>query len=151
VREVSLLYEAFSQGKSSPLAELPIQYAEYAVWQRELMQGEFLDAQLRYWKQQLGGKLPVLELPTDRPRPEVQSIHGARKSVVLPASLTSALKALGRDEGVTLFMTLLAAFQSLLHHYSGRHDIVVGTDVANRNKTETEGLIGFFVNQLVLR
>jgi amino acid adenylation domain-containing protein/FkbM family methyltransferase len=151
MREVSSLYEAYMQEKSSPLADLPIQYPDYAVWQRETMQGEFLEAQLRYWKQQLGGRLPLLNLSVDRPRPEVQSYSGARKSVALSASLTTALKALSRDEGVTLFMTLLASFKSLLHHYSGQSDIIVGTDAANRNRTETEGLIGFFINQLVLR
>jgi amino acid adenylation domain-containing protein len=150
IREIATLYEAFCLGKSSPLPELPIQYADFAVWQRQWLQGEVLETQLAYWKQ-LGNNLPVLKLPTDRPRPAVQTHRGARQSLSLDKTLSEALKKLTTEEGVTLFMTLLAAFVILLHYYSEQDDIVVGTDVANRNQAETEGLIGFFVNQLVLR
>ncbi|MBW4500879.1 MAG: SDR family NAD(P)-dependent oxidoreductase [Scytonema hyalinum WJT4-NPBG1] len=151
IREIATLYEAFCLGKSSPLPELPIQYADFAVWQRQWLQGEVLETQLAYWKQQLGNNLPVLKLPTDCPRPAVQTHRGARQSLRLDKTLSEALKKLTTEEGVTLFMTLLAAFVILLHYYSEQDDIVVGTDVANRNQAETEGLIGFFVNQLVLR
>jgi amino acid adenylation domain-containing protein len=150
IREIASLYEAFCLGKSSPLPELPIQYADFAVWQRQWLQGEVLETQLAYWKQ-LGNNLPVLKLPTERPRPAVQTHRGARQSLRLDKTLSEALKKLTTEEGVTLFMTLLAAFVILLHYYSEQDDIVVGTDVANRNQAETEGLIGFFVNQLVLR
>jgi amino acid adenylation domain-containing protein len=150
-RELSALYEAFSTGKSSPLPELPIQYADFAGWQRQWLQGQMLETQLSYWRQQLETAPPVLELPTDHPRPPVQTYRGARQSLVLSKTLTEALKALSRQESSTLFMTLLAAFQILLHRYTGQDDIVVGTPVAGRNRTETEGLIGFFLNSLVLR
>ena len=150
-RELSALYEAFSAGKPSPLPELPIQYADFAVWQRQWLQGETLEAQLAYWKKQLDGVCPVLELPTDRPRPAVQTFRGARQSMVLSKSLTEAVKALSHQEGTTLFMTLLAAFQTLLYRYTGQDDIIVGSPIANRNRSEIEGLIGFFVNTLVLR
>jgi amino acid adenylation domain-containing protein len=150
-RELSILYAAFSAGERSPLSELPIQYADFAVWQRKLLQGEFLEDQLSYWRQKLLGAPAVLDLPTDRPRPPVQSFQGSRQAFVLSKSLTEALKALGRHEGVTLFMTLLAAFQTLLYRYTGQQDIVVGFLIANRNLAEIEGLIGFFVNTLVLR
>ena len=158
-RELSALYGAFSLGKPSPLAELPIQYADFAHWQREWLQGEVLETQLSYWKQQLGGNLPVLELPTDRPRPPVQTFRGARQSLMLPKSLGESLKALSQREGCTLFMVLLTAFKTLLHRYTGQvedsrlagDDIVVGSPIANRNRVEIEGLIGFFVNTLVLR
>jgi amino acid adenylation domain-containing protein len=150
-RELGLLYEAFATGKSSLLPELCIQYADFAVWQRQWLQGEVLDTQLAYWKQQLSGNLPVLQLPPARPRPAVQTFRGARQSLELSKSLTAALKALSFREGVTLFMTLLAAFQALLHCYTGQDDISVGSFIANRNWIETEGLIGFFVNTLVLR
>ena len=113
--------------------------------------GEVLEAQLAYWKQQLGDTLPVLELPTDRPRPPVQTFQGARQALMLPASLTAALKALSQQEGGTLFMTLVAAFQTLLYRYTGQTDLVVGTPIAGRTRVETEGLLGFFVNMLVLR
>ena len=150
-QELAVLYEAFSAGKPSPLPELPIQYADFAVWQRQWLQGEVLEEQLSYWKQQLGGSLPVLELPTDRPRPAVQTFEGAIQSFVLSSDLTNALKALSRREGVTLFMTLLAAFRTLLYRYTGQWDILVGSPIANRNRAEIERLIGFFVNTLVLR
>ncbi len=151
VRELCALYEAFLQGGESPLAPLAVQYADYAQWQREHLAGEVLKQQLQYWREQLAGAPALLEFPTDRPRPAVQSFRGARESVRLGAELTRELQALSRAEGVTLFMTLLAGFAVLLWRCTGRQDIVVGTDVANRNRKETEGLIGFFINQLVLR
>jgi len=151
VNEVAALYEAFSRGEESPLPELPIQYADYAAWQRGWLRGEALEAQLSYWRKHLGGDLALLDLPTDRPRPAVRSHRGASESVVLPAELARGLKTLSLERGCTLFMTLLAAFKTLLHHLSGQTDISVGTDIANRNRAETERLIGFFVNQLVVR
>ncbi|MGB7921969.1 MAG: amino acid adenylation domain-containing protein [Pyrinomonadaceae bacterium] len=150
-REVGLLYEAYSRGEESPLEELSIQYADYAVWQREWLQGDVLDQQLDYWKQQLAGAPQVLELPTDHPRPPVQSYKGASQRFQLSEELSGELKRLSQQQGVTLFMTLLAAFQTLLMRYSGQQDVVVGADVANRNRAETEQLIGFFVNMMVLR
>jgi len=150
-RELAVLYEAFSAGEPSPLPELPIQYADFAVWQRGWLQGEVLEEQLAYWRQHLGDDLPVLELPTDRPRPAAQSFRGAHQTFVLSNALTESLKALSRQEGVTLFTTLLAAFKTLLYRYTGQEDVVVGSPIANRNRSEIEGLIGFFVNTLVLR
>jgi amino acid adenylation domain-containing protein len=150
-KELAALYEALSTGKPSSLPDLPIQYADFTVWQREWLQGEVVDSQLAYWKQQLGGDLPVLELPTDHPRPAVQTFRGAHHSFVLPQRLSERLATLSQQEGVTLFMTLLAAFKTLLHRYIGQEDIVVGSPAANRNRSEVEGLIGFFVNTLVLR
>ena len=151
IRELVMLYQAFSAGEPSPLPELPIQYADFAVWQREWLQGEVLETQLSYWKEQLGDHPPVLELPTDRPRPPIESFRGAAQSFLLPETLAEALQALSRQEGVTLFETLLAAFNVLLHRYTGQEDILVGSPIANRNRTEIEGLIGFFANTLVLR
>jgi non-ribosomal peptide synthetase component F len=136
---------------TSPLAELAVQYADYAVWQREYLQGAELERQLSYWREQLAGAPPVLELPTDRPRPPFHSYRGLRYSSMLPAESFRQLQLLNRREGVTLFMTLLAAFKVLLYHYAKRTDIVVGADIANRNRGATEGLIGFFVNMLVIR
>ncbi|MGH7412374.1 MAG: amino acid adenylation domain-containing protein, partial [Candidatus Methylomirabilis sp.] len=150
-REMAVLWEAFSTGGPSPLSPLPIQYADFAVWQREWLQGEVLESRLSYWKHRLQGAPSVLELPTDRPRPAVQHYRGARESFELPRTLAEALHELSRREGVTLFMTLLAAFQTLLFRYTGQDDIVVGSPIANRARTETEGLIGFFINTLVLR
>ncbi|HEU4833207.1 MAG TPA: amino acid adenylation domain-containing protein [Pyrinomonadaceae bacterium] len=150
IREVSALYEAYSRGEESPLPELAVQYGDFAVWQREWLQGAVLDQQLSYWRQQLAGLVP-LELPTDRPRPAVPGHAGEVQSFDLSAELTAELKQLSRQSGVTLFMTLLAGFQLLLSKYSNQSDIAVGADVANRNRTEIEGLIGFFINQLVLR
>jgi alpha-ketoglutarate-dependent taurine dioxygenase len=129
---------------------LAIQYADFANWQREWLQGDVLEAQLDYWKRALHG-VATLKLPTDRPRPALQTFRGAREPVSIPKELASALRALSREENATLFMTLLAAFQVLLQRVSGQNDIVVGTDVANRNRGEVENLIGFFINQLVLR
>jgi amino acid adenylation domain-containing protein len=149
-QELQALYQAFSAGNPSPLAELPIQYADFAVWQRQWLQGEVLEAQLAYWKQQLAG-IPTLQLPTDHPRPAVQSFRGARQPVVFSSTLTQELKVLSRRQGVTLFMTLLAAFQTLLHRYTAQDDIAIGSPTAGRTRTEVEGVIGFFVNTLVLR
>jgi amino acid adenylation domain-containing protein len=149
-RELAMLYRAFSAGQPSPLPELPIQYADFAVWQRNWLRGDVLKQQLDYWRQQLAD-VPPLDLPTDRPRPEEQRFHGAHQSIKLPAELSAKLQALGRQEGATLFMTLLAAFQTLLSQYSGQDDIAVGTPIAGRNRSELEGLIGFFVNTLVMR
>ncbi|NOT58294.1 MAG: amino acid adenylation domain-containing protein, partial [Deltaproteobacteria bacterium] len=151
IREMAVLYHAFSSGGSSPLPALPIQYADFAHWQRQWLQGEVLETQLAYWKAQLVEAPPFLEVPTDHPRPAVQTFRGAHQSVVLPATLTEGFKVLSRQEGVTLFMTLLAAFKVLLFRYTGQDDLIVGTPVANRNRLEIEGLIGFFVNTLVLR
>ncbi|HEY0739714.1 MAG TPA: amino acid adenylation domain-containing protein, partial [Herpetosiphonaceae bacterium] len=154
VRELVTLYGAFSTGKPSPLPELPIQYPDFAVWQRQRLQGEALEAQISYWKQQLGsesGSLPTLELPTDYPRPPVQTFRGAAQSFVVPRDLTEALKELSRQEGVTLFMTLLAGFNVLMARYSGQDDILVGSPIAGRQRVETENMIGFFANTLVLR
>jgi amino acid adenylation domain-containing protein len=150
-RELVALYEAFHAGQPSPLAPLALQYPDFAVWQRRMLQGEALEAQLRYWKSHLSGAPALLELPTDRPRPGVQSYRGALRRLTLPADLTARLDSLARREGATLFMLLLAAFDVLLWRYTGQTDLVVGTDIANRNRAETEGLIGFFVNQLALR
>ena len=151
LKEFKVLYEAYARGEESPLAELEIQYADFAHWQREWLQGEVLERQLGYWKEQLAGAPALLELPTDYPRPAVQTFRGAHQSLTLPVELTTELKALTQRSGVTLFMTLLAAFQTLLSRYSGQDDIVVSTGIANRNRAETEKLIGFFVNTLVLR
>jgi amino acid adenylation domain-containing protein len=150
IRELSTIYTAFTLEQPSPLAELPLQYADFAHWQREWLQGEELETQLAYWRQQLGG-IPVLNLPSDRPKPTIQSYRGATKFLELPPSLSKALEKLSQQEGVTLFMTLLAAFQTLLYRYTQQEDIAVGSPIANRNRSEIEGLIGFFVNTLVLR
>jgi amino acid adenylation domain-containing protein len=150
-RELAALYEAFLTGKPSPLSELPIQYVDYALWQRNWLTGAVLKAQLAYWEQQLCGASPVLELPTDRARPPIQTYRGARCPVVLPKALCDGLKALSQEEGATLFMTLLAAFNALLYRYTGQEDITVGSPIANRNQMEVQDLIGFFVNTLALR
>ena len=150
LNEFIALYESHRSQTPHLLPELPVQYADYAVWQRQWLADEVHDRQLAYWKGQLKG-VEVLELPTDRPRPAVQTLHGATVPFELPASLTGALQQLSRREGVTLFMTLLAGFNVLLSRYTGRLDLAVGSPVANRNRAEIEGLIGFFVNTLVLR
>ena len=151
VREVSALYAAFSDGQSDPLAPLPVQYADYAAWQRNWLQGEVLQAQSTFWKQALSGAPALLEMPTDRPRPLQQSYAGGSVPLTLDAQLTAGLKALSQKHGATLFMTLLAGWAALLARLSGQDDVVVGTPVANRQRTEVEGLIGFFVNTLALR
>ncbi|HEY7492621.1 MAG TPA: amino acid adenylation domain-containing protein [Candidatus Tectomicrobia bacterium] len=148
--ELAMLYEAYTSGKPLPFPALPIQYADFAQWQLQWLQGEVLDRQLAYWKQQLTG-VSTLQLPTDRPRPAVRTSRGARQPLVLSLPLTQALKTLSQRQGVTLFMTLLAAFQVLLHRYTGQDDIPVGSLIANRNRLELEGLIGCFTNTLVLR
>jgi amino acid adenylation domain-containing protein len=149
LREIGALLSASKAGQ--PLPELPIQYADYAAWLREWMQGERLKAQLAYWTRQLAPPLPVLDLPADRPRPARQAFRGCRRSRLLPGVLAEDLKELSRSESATLFMTLLAAYQVLLHRVTGQNDLLIGTPVDNRNRPETEGLIGFFVNTLVLR
>ncbi len=151
VREVAALYEAFCAGHASPLPNLTIQYGDYALWQRHWLQGDVLESHLSYWQQTLKGAPPLLELPTDRPRPMVQTFNGDAIPYALSKDLSEALSGLSRREGATLYMTLLAAFQLLMSRYTGRTDIVVGGDTANRARIETEDLIGFFVNMLVLR
>ncbi|WP_161625815.1 condensation domain-containing protein, partial [Singulisphaera acidiphila] len=150
IQEAGALYDAFAHGRPSPLPALPIQYADYALWQRQWLQGQNLNSPLDYWTQQLAGVTP-LEIPTDRPRPPALSYRGGERSTVLAMSLLDELRNLGRQEGATLFMTLTAAFQTLLHRVSGQNDITVGSPVAGRTRPETEGLIGFFLNTLVLR
>ena len=150
VRELTALYTAYTESREAELPPLAIQYADYAVWQREWLQGNVLQEQIDYWRNQLEGA-PALELPTDKPRPASASHQGAVVPFRLSAELTHQLRQVSRRQGVTMFMTLLAAFQVVLSKYSGQDDVVVGTDVANRNRLETEHLIGFFINQLVLR
>ena len=150
-RELALLYEAFCQGEASPLTELPVQYADFAVWQRQWLQGEFLEALLSYWQHQLGDNLGELQLPTDRPRPLVPTRRSASYKLILSGELTKGLKKLSRQEGATLFATLLAAFKVLLHHYTEQDDLFVCSPIANRNRKELKNLIGYFVNLLILR
>jgi amino acid adenylation domain-containing protein len=150
-RELASLYDAFSKDQPSPLPELRIQYADFANWQLQRLDGEAMAAEIDYWNKHLGGNLPVLDLPTDRPRARVRSFSGAVETLLINRSISDAIKTLTRREGATLFMTLLAAFAVLLSRLSGQDDILVGTPVANRNEIELEGLIGFFVNTLVLR
>ncbi|MEW5930969.1 MAG: amino acid adenylation domain-containing protein [Gemmatimonadota bacterium] len=151
VREVSALYAAFSRGGEARLPELPVQYADYAVWQRGWLSGETLEAQIGFWKTRLSGAPPLLEIPTDRPRSAGRSTQGGSHSFALPAALSEGLRELSRREGTTLFMTLLAGWQALLSRYSGQDDVVVGTPIAGRTRQEVEGLIGFFVNMLAMR
>lgn len=151
VKELSALYPAFLRGEPSPLAELPIQYVDFAAWQRRLLQDEVLETQLNYWRQKLSGSRTVLELPADHPRPTFQTGNGGSVVFNLSASVTEDVRTLSQREGVTPFVLLFTAFSTLLLRYSGQDDILVGTPVANRNRTETEELIGFFVNTLVLR
>ncbi|APF18136.1 amino acid adenylation domain protein [Caldithrix abyssi DSM 13497] len=151
VKEITAIYAAFSQGLPNPLPELEIQYADFAEWQREYLQGEVLEEQLQFWKEQLGDNPPPLELPTDRPRPQIQSNVGSSERVIFPAELTNKLNQLARREGGTLFMVLSAALKTLLARYSGQKDISIGTPIANRNRAEIEPLIGLFINTLVLR
>ncbi|HWS88663.1 MAG TPA: amino acid adenylation domain-containing protein, partial [Pyrinomonadaceae bacterium] len=151
VKELVALYAAYLEGRPSPLPELKVQYADYAVWQRGWLQGEVLEQQVGYWREQLAGAPAVLELPTDKPRPAVQTHRGTQDAFTLSAELTKRLQELSRREGASLFMTLLAGWQLLLSRYSGQDDVVVGTPIANRNRAETEPLIGFFVNTLALR
>jgi hypothetical protein len=150
-REMGELYAEFSAGRGSPLPALAIHYADFAVWQRQWLRGSVLAAQLDYWKRQLAGAPPVLKLPTDRPRPPVQSFRGGSHAFHLERHLADALVALSRDAGATLFMTLETGFAALLGRYCDQTDVVIGTPIANRRCAEVEPLIGFFVNTLVLR
>ncbi|HEV7516287.1 MAG TPA: condensation domain-containing protein, partial [Thermoanaerobaculia bacterium] len=149
--ELGVLYSSFADGRLSPLPELEIQYADFASWQRQWLAGEVLAGQLAYWRRQLAGISTALELPTDRPRPAVQTFRGTREFLHLSPELTAALQALAQGRGVTLFITLLAAFDVLLLRYTGQEDLPVGSPIANRNRTEVEPLMGFFANTLVLR
>lgn len=151
LREMTTLYSAFVSGQASPLVDLPIQYADFAAWQEKWLSGQELENQVAFWKRQLGGELPVLNILTDHRRPPIPSSRGAVLSFALSRQETDALKALSQQQGCTLFMTMLAAFVTLLHRYTGQTDISVGSPIANRNRAEVEGLIGFFVNTLVLR
>jgi amino acid adenylation domain-containing protein len=151
VREISRLYDAFARGLPSPLPEPRLQYADYAVWQRGWLAGETLERQLAFWRERLAGAPPLLELPTDHPRPAVAGDRAAQRSFVLSAETSRALRTLARREGATLFMTLLAVYQALLARWSGQDDVSVGTPVAGRGLLELEGLVGFFVNMLVIR
>jgi amino acid adenylation domain-containing protein len=150
-RELAALYTAYSAGSSSPLPDLPVQYGDYAVWEQHRLRDNGLEAQLSYWRAQLSGAPPTLDLPTDRPRPAARTFNGATQSLALSPQLTEALRKLSRQESGTLFMTLFAAFNVLLYSYSGQDDIVVGMPIANRTRPEIEGLIGFFANVLALR
>ncbi len=151
IREVGQLYDRLRRGDDTPLPPLPIQYADFAHWQRHWLQGETLDEEIDYWRNQLGDSENVLDLPTDRKRPSFQTTHGAHLAVRFSKELTDAINGLAGGENVTLFMTLLAAFQTLLFRYTHQDAIAVGSPIANRNQTETENLIGFFVNTLVLK
>ncbi|QDL09660.1 non-ribosomal peptide synthetase [Brasilonema octagenarum UFV-E1] len=151
IQELAALYKAYSQGQPSPLAPLPLQYTDFAIWQRQWLQGDVLQSQLNYWQQKLANAPALLSLPTDRPRPAVQTDNGAYQEFALSQKLTGELTQLSQQQGVTLFMTLLAAFDTLLYRYTGQEDILVGSPIANRDRSEIEGLIGFFVNTLVMR
>jgi hypothetical protein len=148
LQEMSALYSAFSAGKPSPLPELAVQYGDYAAWQRKFLQGPALDRQLSYWREHLKGAPPLLQLPSDRPRPSVRKFEGTYEPIPLAKDVAVAVKAFSQREGVTPFMTLLAAFNGLLARYSGQEHIVLGTDIANRTTAETERMIGFFINLL---
>jgi uncharacterized protein YneF (UPF0154 family) len=157
-QELTQLYNAYSQGLPSlrdatrtPLSTLSIQYADFAIWQRQWLQGDVLQSQLSYWQKQLKDAPPILSLPTDRPRPAVQTVVGATHKFALSVELTDKLIKLSQNQGCTLFMTLLAAYDTLLYRYTGQSDILVGSPIANRDRSEIERLIGFFVNTLVMR
>src|SRR5207248_243768 len=150
-RELVTLYEAFSGGKPSPLPDLPIQYADFAIWQQEHFQGEMLGEHLAYWKRQLAGAPTTINLPVDHSRSAVLTSRGAMYLTTLPKDLVEALKALSHQEGVTLYMTLVAAFLTLLQRYTNQDDLLIGTFTAGRTQIETEPLIGLFTNTLVLR
>jgi len=149
--ELRALYAAFAAGQPSPLEEPPVQYADFASWQRAVLEGPDLDRQLAYWREQLGGELPVLELPFDHPRPAVQTYAGAKVHVPVSSALIAELSRVARASGATLFMALLAAYEIVLHRYSGLEDVIVASPIANRGKPELAGLLGFFANTLVLR
>ena len=150
-RELALCYQAFTSGEKLSLPELPVQYRDFATWQRRRLAGEAIQKHLEYWRKQLDGAPDLLELPTDRPRPAVLSTRGARRRMVLSEGLSQRLRELSRQEGATLFMTLLAAFQALLGRYTGQEDLVIGCPIARRNPRELEGLVGLFVNTLLIR
>ncbi|MGB7440889.1 MAG: amino acid adenylation domain-containing protein [Coleofasciculaceae cyanobacterium] len=150
-QELATLYATFCASKPSPLPELPIQYADFSVWQHQWLQGEVLEKELNYWRHQLAGTPPLLELPTDRPRPPIQTSRGSVEKIQLTADLTQKLNNLSQQSGTTLFMTVLAAFATLLYRYSGQEDVLVGSPIANRKYSETKSLIGFLLNTLVLR
>jgi amino acid adenylation domain-containing protein len=151
VRELTALYGAFSAGQPSPLPELPVRYADFGVWQRAWLSGGVLDGQVEFWRRTLAGAPAQLDLPTDRPRPAVQTYRGANHDMAFPRAVTEKLATLARSEGASLFMAIMAAFQSLMGRWSGQDDVVVGTPIAGRNRAELEGLIGFFVNTLPVR
>src|SRR5262249_14268076 len=151
IKEMTGLYKAYCSGEEAELEELPVQYADYAHWQREWLQGAVLEEELRYWKRQLNEAPAVMELATDWARGAEQGNRGARVRGRLSAELSEGIKQLSRGEGVTQYMTLLSGFEALIYRYSGQEDVVLGTPVANRTRAEIEGLIGFFVNPLVLR
>jgi Condensation domain/TubC N-terminal docking domain len=151
IQELSVLYPAFCAGEPSPLPELTIQYTDFAIWQRQYLSGVVLETQLNYWHQHLQGAPELLQLPTDRPRPSIQTYRGTTQSFILSTDLIQKLQILSRESDATLFMTLSAAFSTLLHRYSGQSDILIGSPIANRNRSEIEPLIGFFANTLVLR
>jgi amino acid adenylation domain-containing protein len=151
VEEMGAIYGAYCSGKASPLSDLPIQYADYAVWQRNWMSGDLLEKQLSYWKKHLAGAPDTLELTSDRPRPAVLSYRGSKERSFVPATLANKLHELSRIEGATMYMTLLTAFQALLFRYTGEEDLVIGSPIANRTRSDIEGVIGFFVNTIVMR
>jgi Condensation domain len=149
--ELEALYDAFSKGEPSPLADMPIQFPDFAAWQRQWLQGETLEEQSAYWRRQLAGATMVLELPTDRPRPPVQQFRGARERIMIPNSLLAALKSLAQGEGSTMFMTMLAAYNLLLYRHSQQSDILVGLTISTRERPETVGMLGYLLNMVVLR
>ena len=151
LHEISALYPAFAEGRPSPLPPLPIQFADYAVWQRQWMRGEALETFLDHWRRRLAGCPPVLELPTDRPRPKNQSFRGRTRVQTLSPGLSRSLREASRREGTTLFVTLLAAFKALVCRYTGCEDVVLGTAVANRARPETRNLIGMMANAVIVR
>src|SRR5215213_648451 len=149
--DLAAVYYALNAGAEPKLPELPIQYADFSVWQRNWLKGEVLEAHLNYWREQLAGAAPTINVPTDHPRPAIEGFRGADRRMSLSASLLQSLKELSQQEGVTLFMTLLGAWAVLLSRWSGEKEVVVGSPIANRTRAELEGLIGFFVNSMVLR
>ncbi|CCQ48792.1 Long-chain-fatty-acid--CoA ligase [Crocosphaera watsonii WH 8502] len=149
--ELESLYTAYCQGLTSPLSSLPIQYADFTLWQKKYLSKDVLETQLNYWKKQLAGSLPILELPTDYTRPKIQTYKGATKTFILSSELTKKIKAFSQGQGVTIFMTLVAAFKILLARYSGQEDVILGTATAGRRIKKLESLMGFFVNTLALR
>jgi amino acid adenylation domain-containing protein/FkbM family methyltransferase len=150
-QEINQLYKSFCQDRSSPLPDLPIQYADFACWQRDWLQGDLLQDQISYWKNELAGAPMILEIPIDKPRPSVQTFHGAVEIFRIPDNLLEQLKSLGREEQTTLFMILMSSFMALLYRYTGQDDILVGTPITGRTRSETEKLIGYFVNEVILR